>query len=528
MQWSICILLVAITSVLVGVEALPPGVVVPTDSHCYAQNASCTACTSYANESCIWTLTSWPPIQCWPAIYDTALGHWKPNTTAYIVLANATAPNPAPPMWSPVMDQFKCGWLSGVMECESSCSARVEDGNNQRNNGALMVRYSRNELNVPSTYNVSNWTPENWNSLGFNFYEVSMDGGSGDVSIGPPTCNIQMSYGTKPIGVATANASISSTSFMLMFDSYFFYSTTDYPLGWKPTTGVDDPTFHTLMNLTIQGNASVIRNGTVVNAVTLLPQHYNGTANQFNITCYWSNVPFYYDALHYIEPYTTKCDIQMANLTYPAGTDAVGLRVVAMSSLEEHTLNQHEGDDDSGTKTQSHTSLGAGTFTWDPTVYLNGNVSRTAVVRGNGPLACGTFDWLTADVTDYLLAHVNINPDNILCNYFSFETASQAKFMWDPEVGLDPNATDTTPTTPTTTPYNDSVDIAVVVAIPLAIVGSAFLCATLWWLACDRPCLSSSPQPSHRVVGQRPERSRHSRRSRTAVDNEEDDENAIL
>jgi hypothetical protein len=454
-------------------EAWPQYTIIPEDSQCYHQNTSCSACTGYEGEACVWTLTSWPPIQCWPAEYDAVRGRWVANTTAYLAIANATAPDPAPPMWTPVQDWFKCAWHADALQCADTCLARIEnDDNNRRRNGEGRVRYSRNEMRVAATFNTSDYTQANWNSLGFDFYEVSMDGGSGDVAIGPPTCNFQISYGTKPVGVAGADASISSQSFMLMFDSYFFYSTADYPTGWTPGGVVDPPAYTTLMNLTIQGNASVILNGTVVNTVTLLPQNYAGTPNQFNLTCYWSNVPFYYDADHYIAPYTTKCDIQMANLTYPEGTDAVALRVVAMSSVEEHQMNQHEGDQDGGDREQSHTSLGAGTFIWDPTVYLNDNTTDTATVYGHGPLACGEFEWLTSEVRAYLLEHVKINPANILCNYFSFATASEPKFMWDPEIGLDLNATDTPATT---TPAAPAEDIRLALGLGIGLGGAALL-----------------------------------------------------
>lgn len=301
-----------------------------------------------------------------------------------------------------------------------------------------------------------------------------MDGGSGDVSIGPPTCNFQVSYGNKPVGVSQIGGSVTSHSIMFMFDSYFFYSSTDYPTGWAPGGVLDPPLYHTLMNLTIQGNASIIRNGTVVNAVTLLPQHYNGTTNQFNLTCYWASVPFYYDALHLILPYTTKCDVQMANLSYPAGLDSVGLRVVAMSSLEEQNLNQ---DDGNAPHPQSHTTLGAGTFDWDSTVMLNGNVSRLGSVFGNGPSLCGNFAWLTPAVKAYLLANVSLDIDHVLCQYYSFATAGQAKFIWDPVLGLDVNAS--APDAAAAVPDDSSSDtiglglglgLGLGVGIPLAII----------------------------------------------------------
>ena len=492
MQATFIYVLIISALAAMAVHAFPPGTQIPTDSQCYHQNTSCADCTGFADEVCVWSLVQWPRIACWPAKYDTVQLRWVANTTAYEILANATAPDPAPPMWTPVQDQFHCFWHNDTHSCDEDCSARVENDDNHRNNGATMVRYGRNELLVPATYDPTDWSPSNWNSLGFNFYEVSMDGGSGDVSIGPPTCNFQISYGTKPVGVAQGDPSIASHSFMLMFDSYFFYSSTDYPTGWAPGGVLDPPIYHTLMHLTIQGNASVLRNGTVVNTVTLLPQNYDGTADQFNLTCYWSPTAFYYDASHYIAPYTTKCDIQMANLTYPAGLDSVALRVVAMSSIEEQHYGQCDGDCNQPHQ-QSHTALGAGTFDWDPTVYLNDDTAQTATVYGHGPLTCGEFEWLTPDVRAYLISHVNIKPENILCNYFSFSTAGEPKFMWDPEIGLDLNATSDT----SAVVQSSSSDLNLGLGLGLGL-GIPFLIGVmgLWFWCAMRPAESSATATS--------------------------------
>jgi hypothetical protein len=461
--------------------AFPPGTQIPTDSQCYYQNTTCANCTGYAHERCVWSLTQWPRIACWPAQYDSVQLRWVANTTAYVKLANATAPNPAPPMWTPVQDQFHCFWDNTTHTCGVDCAAKVENSDNQRNNGQTMVRYDRNELEIPPTYDPTDWSPQNWNSLGFNFYEVSMDGGSGDVSIGPPTCNFQISYGAKPVGVAQGDASIASHSFMLMFDSYFFYSSADYPTGWAPGGVLDPPIYNELLNLSIQGNLSVLRNGTVVNTVTLLPQNYAHTTNQFNMTCYWSPNAFYYDAAHYITPYTTKCDIQMANLTYPAGTDSVALRVVAMSSVEQQNYGPCDGSCNQPHQ-QSHTALGAGTFDWDPTIYLNGNTSLTATVFGHGPLDCGVFSWLTPTVREYLITHVNINPTNIKCNYFSFSTAGAPKFMWDPEIGLNLSASNPNDTTTTVLePSDGNAGLTLGLILGLAL-GLPLLAGAVVWL----------------------------------------------
>lgn len=168
MRWLILVVLL----LPLAVQAFPPGTLIPTDSQCYYQNTSCANCTGYTGASCVWALTSWPRISCWPAKYDLISLQWVANTTAYEILANATAPVPAPPLWTPVQDQFHCYWHNVTAPCTRDCLAKIDNSDNSRNNGATIVKYGRNEMVVPATYDPSNYTQASWNSLGFNFYEV--------------------------------------------------------------------------------------------------------------------------------------------------------------------------------------------------------------------------------------------------------------------------------------------------------------------------------------------------------------------
>lgn len=416
--------------------AQPPGTVIPAGSQCYRQNSSCANCTGYALETCVWSLTSAPGIQCWPAKYDTTRARWLANTTAYLLAPNATLP---------IVDRYGCYWhKTAAPTCAATCLARTENSENSQLLTEKVATYRRSELTLASNFNGTafwgNATART--ATAYPFYELVINGGRTSETSGPPTAHVRLAYGAKPTAVAAASPALASHALLLAFDAYFFYAAADYPTGYEPYKKPTPPTFHALNLLQISANASITMNGTTVNNVIFAPADA-GADNAFSLTCYWSPQPFYYNAAHLVTPFQVKCDVAGDQLVYPAGTDSVGLRVLSVSNLAVASQNQLQAVAEYAATQQI--ALGAGTLLWDTTARsTHASPPSIFAVAGHGPGGCtpdAKLDtWLTDAVKAQMTDNLLLPPAQILCSYFSFSTDNAPAFTWDPVIGLDPSA----------------------------------------------------------------------------------------